>query len=217
MMRYWKILAVMIAAMAWGCTSDQPSESVTLYDIVTFDGDSDQGACFSFRKNGDSPLVELVAAGQALGRESVAAGDRVLIAYIPASGEAYRSGEIELKGISLINSGSVRRGDIDGWNATPVYVHSLWRSGTYVNLECKLDYAGESRRFYLALDEATADDPVPALYIVHDMGSLPPNFGRRIYASWDISELWDLPGCRGVTVYVNDSNRDMGSVTFMKQ
>lgn len=111
----------------------------------------------------------------------------------------------------------MRRGGTDGWDATPVYVNSLWRSGTYINLECKLDYADDKRRFYLALDEATAAEPVPDLYIVHDMGTLPPNFGRRIYASWDISAVWDVPECQGVTVHVNDSNRDLRPVVFMKQ
>lgn len=218
MMRLGRIFVAMMAAvLAWGCSSDEPTDSVTLYDIVTFEGDSDHGARFSFRKNGDSPLVELVAAGRRLNSEAVAEGDRVLIAYTPVSGEAYRSGDIELKGVSLINGGDMRRGGTDGWDATPVYVNSLWRSGTYINLECKLDYADDKRRFYLALDEATAAEPVPDLYIVHDMGTLPPNFGRRIYASWDISAVWDVPECQGVTVHVNDSNRDLRPVVFMKQ
>ncbi|MDE6490913.1 MAG: hypothetical protein K2L49_07115 [Muribaculaceae bacterium] len=213
----YRILTAVIAiVMMWGCSSEDPSESVTLYDIVVFDGNVDGSACFSFRKNGDSPLIELVAPGRVLESESVNTGDRILIAYIPVSGEAYRSGDIDLKSVALINSDRLREGDVAGWDATPVYVQSIWRSGVYINLECKLDYADAKRSFYLVLDRSTAGNPVPELYIVHDMGELPPNFARRIYASWDISDVWDSPDCRGVKVYVNDSNRDIGSVTFMK-
>lgn len=211
------ILCVTVLSLS-GCGSDEVNDTMTLYDLVTFEGNTEKAAMFSMRKNGDSPLIELTAPGRRVDTAQVKQGTRLLMAYVPESGLPYTSGPVTLRGLSLINSAPVQTGKPDRWNATPVYMNSMWRTGTYLNMECLVDYTSQTgRRFMLVADETTVNDSEPQLYVVHDLGTLPENFTRRIYASWDMAEVWNRPGCRGVKVHIRDSNRGITSMTFNKQ
>lgn len=208
-------LLTCLMLLACGCSGDEPSAQMTLADIVTFGGYRSGRPVFTLRKNGDSPLITLTGEdGRTL--KDVEEGQRVLLRYLPTSGEAYTSGDVAVRSVVRINYDKLRKGPLEGWDADPVYMLALWRTGEYLNIECKVEYADEARRFYLVLDEDTASDPVPQLYLMHDMGDAPANFSRHIYASWDMSALWNGEGCRGVTVHLRDSNRGIDEVTFLK-
>ena len=209
------LLVCLTVLLVCGCSGDEPAAQMTLADIVTFGGYSSGCPVFTLRKNGDSPLITLTGdAGRTL--KDVEEGQRVLLRYLPQNGEAYTSGNVSVRSVVRINYDKLRKGPLDGWDADPVYMLALWRTGEYLNLECRVEYADEARRFYLVIDEETASDPVPQLYLMHDMGDAPANFQRHIYASWDMSAIWNTEGCRGVTVHLRDSNREINEVTFLK-
>jgi hypothetical protein len=169
---------------------------------------------FTFRRSGDSPLITLTGvASQTLDIES---GTRVLLRYQPENGEAYTSGPVAVKYVLNINQDVLRQGDITGWDADPLYLLSMWRSGEYINMEAEVVYSETSRRFALVADESTLNDANPQLYLVHDTKNAPDNFSRRIYASWNVAALWNRTGCRSITIHVNDSNRGLSTITFSK-
>lgn len=198
-----------------GCSGDEPAAPMTLTDIVTFEGYSADQPVFTLQKNGDSPLVTLTATTGQLA-QTFEAGDRLLLRYLPQNGEAYTSGPVAVRGTARINYDQLRKGSVDGWDADPVYMYALWRTGPYLNIECGLEYSDTPRLFFLILDETTAGDDIPQLYLMHDMGDAPDCFSRRIYASWNIGALWNLESCRGVTVHLRDSNREIREMTFVK-
>ena len=215
---YITMISFITCMVMTGCSSDDVNDSMTLYDLVTFEGNTEKAAVFSLQKDGDSPMIELTAIGRRVDTAQVKPGQRLFLSYIPESGLPYTSGMVTLRGLSLINYAKIETGAITDWDKTPVYMNSMWRTGVYLNLECRIDYTtDEGRRFMLVADETTIDDFEPQLYVVHDLDQLPQNFTRRIYASWDMSDVWNRPGCHGVKVHIRDSNRNITSMTFNKK
>lgn len=202
------------------CSDDEPySSAAELADIVTYKEASSAGAVFTLQQYDDSPLITLVAQGRNIDSKYTP-GCRMLISYYPANGEPYSSGNITLTGMAAINNDVLKTGsmeDIGSWDADAIYLNSIWRTGCYINIYFRVDQSSEKRRFMLVMDEATCEDEVPQLYLVHDMLGQPDNFTRRAYASFDISAVWDNPQCQGVTIHLNDSNLQTDTYTFMKQ
>lgn len=220
MNRFLIILVSLCAIVATSCGDDDTfNDHATLYDIVTFVDNTESGAKFTLQQSGDSPLITLLARGTTLDKESIEPGKRVFIGYIPASGEPYTSGDITLIGASAINNDVLRIAPLDSvpsWDNDPIYLNSIWRTGKYINIYCRVSYSDEKRAFILLVDKATYDDAVPQLYLVHNLLGEPQSFTRRAYLSVDISALWDKESCQGVTIHLNDSNLPQNTYTFNK-
>lgn len=213
----------LVALLAAGCHDGDGPEAVApvVSQIATYTGSSGQGAVFAFRQVDDTPLVTLHTQYTGIDEEKHPPGSRFYIRYVPAGGDPYASGEVTLKGLSRINDGALKQGDVladyPDWGRDGVYVYSLWRSGSYINLHCRLTYDTEPRTFMLMADAATMGDAVPELYLVHRLASDANSHDRAYYASFDISKLWERPGCRGVRVHVANTNlTDTRAFTFMK-
>ncbi|MBQ9076241.1 MAG: hypothetical protein IJY31_00135 [Muribaculaceae bacterium] len=218
--RHIKAIAILIPILLSSCGDDEPyNSSAELADIVTYKETTPNGAIFTFQRQNDSPEITLTAAGRQIDESLYSPGCRVLISYYPANGEPYSSGNITLTGISAINNGVLKTGDtekLSGWDTDDIYLNSIWRTGTFINIYFRVDQSSEKRRFALMMDEATSGDDIPQLYLIHDMLGQPDNFTRRAYASFDISAIWDKPECQGVTIHLNDSNLETDTYTFTK-
>ena len=108
----------------------------TVADIVTFIDNNDTGALLEFRQIDDSPLVTLQCDTK-IDTASVEPGSRIYATYVPVDGNAYASGDIRLLNYAPINSDKLRMGriaDHPDWQRDGVYLFSLWRTGTYINM-----------------------------------------------------------------------------------
>ncbi|MDE5725881.1 MAG: hypothetical protein K2I12_07735 [Duncaniella sp.] len=189
-----------------------------LTDIVTYTGNRDGHAEFTLIKVDDTPEL-LLTADAPLNVDSERVPGRMLITYIPESGRPYESGPIKLLGASLINFAPVRtewRDEYDRWDADGVYLYSMWRSGTYVNLHVRLTYSTDPRLFCLVADPSTLEQPVPDLYLVHALQKPVDNHDRAYYASFDLSPVWNSPSVEGVRIHVANTNLDKHIFTFTK-
>ncbi|MEZ3589693.1 MAG: hypothetical protein K1V84_01485 [Muribaculaceae bacterium] len=217
--RLFTLLPAMTLAVALtGCGDDAPySAAATLYDIVTYGGSVDGVAIFAMRASNDSPLLTLTATGVDVD-PAIGEGDRMLLGYIPASGVPYTSGEVSVVSMGAINNVPMKEDAIADirWDADPIYLNSIWRTGCYINVYCRVSYSAKPRLLLLVADRETLGDPVPQLYLVHDLLGEPDSYTRRAYLSADISDVWRLETCRGVTVHVADSNLPTTEYTFMK-
>lgn len=217
--RLFPLLPAMTLAVALtGCGDDVPySDTATLYDIVTYGGSEDGVAIFAMRASNDSPLLTLTATGVDVD-PAIGEGDRMLLGYIPASGVPYTSGEVSVVSMGAINNVPMKEDAIADirWDADPIYLNSIWRTGCYINVYCRVSYSAKPRLLSLVADRETLGDPVPQLYLVHDLLGEPDSYTRRAYLSVDISDVWRLETCRGVTVHVADSNLPTTEYTFMK-
>lgn len=202
------------------CGDNGPyNDQATLYDIVTFDGNSPAGAKFSFCQYDDSPQINLLAPGISIEANDIIPGKRLLIGYCPTSGVPYQSGDITLEAYSPINQDTVKivpHNKVNGWDTHAIYLNSVWRAGQYLNLHLLLDHADEPRRFEMIADQSTINDEMPHLYLAHDMHNCPENYTRRTYASFDLRPIWQLGTCRGIIVHINDRNHKNKVYTYLK-
>lgn len=187
-------------------------------DIVTFEGMEGRAGVFTFRKVDDSPVIRLTAEG--FDPKGVSAGSRMMLRYIPASGKPYTSGGITVTGQAYITQSQTAMEwvpEYDVWADSPVYVYSIWRSGSYLNMHVRLPYVAAPRLFGLVADPSTIADAKPDVYLVHilpDDAAL--TFTREYYASFDLSPVWDIETVSGITLHVANSNLDKHIFTFDK-
>lgn len=220
MNRLLLILSALLTITATSCGDDEAlNDAATLYDIVTFDGNTDVGARFSQQRQNDAPTAILLARGVTADTAELKPGKRVFIGYIPASGEPYTSGDITLTGASAINNDVLRISSLDSvpaWDNDPIYLNSIWRTGKYININCRVSHSDTKRAFILMVDRETRGDAVPQLYLVHNLLGESQSYTRRAYLSVDISSLWDEESCKGVTIHLNDSNLPQNTYSFYK-
>lgn len=199
------------------CSDDTPSDSAALYDIVKLESQSSSGAVFTLCKPGSDEEIRLTAAGVNLNTEIVAVGERCLLIYIPADGQAYKSGAINARGYQRIVNGTLQTvadSDITGWDRDPVYLLSAWRMGNYLNLHLRLPYDDNPRKFTLAMSENSTNPTCPDLYLIHALAADVATFSRAYYASFDISALIADPAITGFTLHINNSNLNLDAIKF---
>ena len=202
-----RILPVLTALVVISCSDDaEVSDQAFLSDIVTLESTGEQGSRFTFRRYGDSPLITLTDPGLQLDSENV--GKRVLLRYYPESGKPYTDGNIRAIGLSPINNDTtvIRPVERYDWDANAVFLNSIWRSGNYVNVHLRAVYSDKPRYFSLMVDSLTLTDPVPQVYLVHNTLGAPDSYMREVYASFDITNVWERQGCDGIEIHINDSN-----------
>lgn len=182
-------------------------------DFVTFVSTNDQGTVFTFRKSGDSDLITLTAAVK-VDTEQIKPGSRVIIQYVPSGGqEVYQSGPITLYGITRILNDGIEEEDMEtiaSWGHDPINVHTIARSGQYLDLWAEANCGSKPKRFVLVADKATLENEYPELYLIFvtddDLGRT-----RQIYASFDLSKVWDLETSLGakLTYYTGSGTETM--------
>ncbi len=175
--------------------------------IATFEGNTPTGASFSYIAQGDGPR-QLLQAHVKVDTVNLHTGNRVLLTYIPRE----IPGEISLINISRVNGGALKTEaaeDLSGWDTDPLFVEAMWRTGTYINLRCKILWAPEPRRYWLEADSNTLNREMPDLYVAHvipDSTNRAAAYMALNYASFDISPIWENPDVKGVKIHINNSN-----------
>ncbi|WP_289753169.1 NigD-like C-terminal domain-containing protein [uncultured Duncaniella sp.] len=213
--------AFLISSALTSCNDDDGIDGpveMQLWDIVTYEGKGNdgQGSVFTLRQVDDSPLVTLTSN---LGLQDLEAPTRLMIRYIPEGGQAYVSDRIQLLGASKINTGEAAtewKEDYDKWNRDKVFLYSAWRTGTYINFHLRLTYSNDPRIFNLVLDPATRESETPEFYLVHIMAEETDYHDRAYFASFDIGEIWNAPGIKGVKIHIADTNLNKDVFTFYK-
>lgn len=210
-------LLASLAISATSCSDEEYNHRALLSEIVTATKNTPRGAEFELIRYDDSPAVTLTAPGMAVKDELI--GKRVLLRYYSPPGSGATAEEIEIAALSPINCDTARVAAIDtiAWNATPVYLNSIWRSGTYINLHLRVIYTETARLFNLTVDSATINDAVPQLYMCHDTFGAPDNYMFETYGSYDISKIWNRSTCTGIDIHINDSNLNKDIYSFKKQ
>lgn len=213
------ITLVSVTLAACADDNDPGTQTPIINDIVQLTASTPSGSEFAiYREN--APDIILNAIGAKIDPSRVKIGESLMITYTMADGsEVLRSGDINLHSYYAINNSPLIRGDIaqfPDWDKDEVYLISIWRAGDKIDLRCRLTYDTNPRTFTLLLDQSTADEPIPDLYLVHQLQKPVESFDRNYYASFDISDLWKQATCEGVTVHIANSNLPQREYRFTK-
>ncbi len=206
------------AASLAGCRDTSEPESVTpsFSDIVTYEGTGADGAVFTLLPANDNTPITLTTA-TSVDPKQYEPQSRVYIRYTSLSGKPYQSGEINLSYIANINTGALKALDMSqhpDWNATGVYLYSIWRSGPYINLHARLPYNPEPRKIALVIDKERLDDTDAHLYFMHVTKPEYDTFERDYFMSYDMSEFLSEHSPERLTVHVNNTNMPQSEFKF---
>lgn len=220
------VLLPLIAVVMQACKGDdEPASSIprgAVYDFVTLLESSEEGSVLTMRKNADSPLITYFSDIDFSRIQTIHDGDRLIICYDRVGGEIYTSGNIVIYGYVQLSGTDQKMltGSYDeyaGWRCPPMKANALWRTGNFINLDADISVfqAHRPETLVIVADQATINDGYPELHIYYkneenNDGDNP----YRVYASFDISEIWKKPSCRGVIVNYPD---DSGFVSMIFQ
>ena len=220
------LLILCLGLFATACmnsSNDAPNfDEDAMFDIVSFIGNPESNnnhAVFQFQKEGDSRLVTLRATNTSIDTTATKIGTRVMLYYTPESGMHNIDDNVYVKNVYIIFNDSVRTGDITklpDWNYNPIFVNAIWRSGTYLNIQCGLVYSFEPKAFMLMIDASTVENSYPDVYLTYQKSTDHDSSKKNFYASIDIANLWNRSTCKGFTLHVNDSNFGNNEMTFKK-
>lgn len=209
-----RILGIIFVALLWvttGCSDEPELDYGDFCEVfVTYEGAEQGYATFSYCRHNDSPLLTLTAENVA--SLDVDKGERLFIRYtdLGSDGGEYRR-KIRLDGYTEIISDVVRSATADqiqGYTSTEIDVTSLWRSGTYLNLNSWVPFTGKRFLMMLVVDKATLDSDTVEAEIIYDVLGETPTFERKAYASFDIANVWNCETFRVLRVKVNDPTGD---------
>lgn len=214
------ILCILSLILPAGCSDNSdPTSEIVIYDIVAFRGQEDGYSHFSISKPRSQETVTFTAQGAVINTELVSPGQSLWLAYTTNGRQAYTSGDITVKGYSVITNASMidlSREVIDSESSTaePVYLLSAWISENFLNLHLQLPYDDKVRLFTLARDTDSPDPCCPDLYLIHRREAQTPTFDRAYYVSYDISELTSDSSISGFTLHLDDTNLPIGTIEF---
>lgn len=202
--------AILCIALLGSCrdTSGPTAVNPSMRDIATFTGNASRGAVFTLQQADDTTPVTLTASA-AIDAETYIPGSRVYIDYTPASGMPYTSGAITLNYIANINTAELLALDMSqhtDWNATGVFLYSIWRTGPYINLHARLPYNPEPRKIALVIDKNSMDAAEAHLYFMHVTKPEYDTFERDYFMSYDLREFLSGHTPHELVVHVNNNN-----------
>ena len=200
-------VSLSVASCAGNDGTDEPRYA-TLYDVVEYTGQTEAGTVFTLYTPDADEAVTLTST-RVIDAGDTQPGECVLLAYVPADGEAYRSGNVDVTGMGVVTNDFVMKGSpesLAGWDADPVWLTSLWRAGGKVLMRLNLVYDAQPRVFRLVVDENTIGDEYPEAYLVNIRRNDTENYMHQYYVAFDVHALWTYSTCKGLRIHVNNSN-----------
>lgn len=207
------MLALLLLPLLAACGDETRDYGDFLTNIVTYEGEADGMEKFTFQTRDDLPEQCLYSRVNL--PEGIDQGQRCLLRYTVVSRRADGSSEVRADAFSTIPTDAARvapHTDMASLPETDISVTSLWRSGGYINLNGWVPYTGKKYQLMLVADRQTLDSPTIEARIVYNTMGEQTTFDRRVYASFDVSSLWNRATCRRLTVGI--ANR---TFTFEKK
>lgn len=215
-------LALLIAApMFTSCLSDDDYDgAIEVTSLVTFNGNFDSKAQFTFIPEGDLKTRTLIA-DEAITDAIVKPGQRLVIRYAETGGDDV-IGYISLRGYNVIHT--VELEDVESEEAqaadTDIDVNSayttIYRTGQYINFEPYVPYYDE-REYTIYVDKNTKESPMPEIYIATKGIGEYKGVKQIDMVSFDISMIWNRIDCQGVKVHIINKTAETSKVFEFKK
>lgn len=197
------------AFMTTSCNDNNDESIVIFYDIATLTESNSNGFVFTFRQINDSELVTLTSSQKING--DVTVGNRYLIAYTTESGNPYESGPATFyTGLGYVYNGAISYGTAEttgSWATMQQNLQSMWRSGEWINIQT-FATCGENdpAKYELVVDSTTLSSDYPKAYLIYEPDKSAIASTRQFYASFNISEVWDLENVKGLSITFMGTN-----------
>lgn len=201
------VIALVAPAMT-SCGDDEYYEyGNSSFDMVTYAGNGTAGDSYINYPVNDIAPVTLIDAATNASSTGLKSGTRLLLNYAVNSRNSDGSLNITAKGYTKAITDTLRY--VPGTTPVPmdsVSLNSIWRTGRYINIYCRVKYTETARVMALVADYRTIRNDTVHCYLMHNMMDATAYFWRRCYASYDISSVWNLQSCKTVRIHIDDVN-----------
>lgn len=201
------VIALVVSAMT-SCGDDEYYEyGNSSFDMVTYAGNGTAGDSYINYPVNDIAPVTLIDAATNVSSAGLKSGTRLLLNYAVNSRNSDGSLNITAKSYTKAITDTLRY--VPGTTPIPmdsVSLNSIWRTGRYINIYCRVKYTETARVMALVADYRTIRDDTVHCYLMHNMMDATAYFWRRCYASYDISSVWNLQSCKTVRIHIDDVN-----------
>lgn len=210
-MKRFLILFTVFCAVLFlhGCDDNEPDYGDYRLAFVTYNGADSGEAQYILQGRDDQPAQTLLSASAA--PDGIEEGDRCVLLYTELADLGGGVKKIRTDYVSPIICDVARSAPHDDMGLlpdTPISVTSIWRSATLINLNGWLPYTGKTFQLLFVADDSTLDSPVVEARIVYNVMGEQTAFDRRVYASFDVSNIWNRPTLRTLRVAVGDRTFD---------
>jgi len=208
------IAYLIVAAMSMvGFTScnddDDPSNNRQyLMDMMTFLSTTSYSSTYSYQRGANSPEVILTAN---VGISSEVQPNSRVVAVFTAPGDTLpaRNEDIQIYQLAKCYESplkTVNIADSTNWQGRGLYVTSLWRTGNYLNLVCRVQQQAKDQTLGLWVDSTSLNTDCAEVYLVNTATADQWMATTEFYASFDIRSLVSQPGIKKIRVHVNNTN-----------
>lgn len=201
------VIALVVSAMT-SCGDDEYYEyGNSSFDMVTYAGNGTAGDSYINYPVNDIAPVTLIDAATNASSAGLKSGTRLLLNYAVNSRNSDGSLNITAKSYTKAITDTLRY--VPGTTPIPmdsVSLNSIWRTGRYINIYCRVKYTETARVMALVADYRTIRNDTVHCYLMHNMMDATVYFWRRCYASYDISSVWNLQSCKTVRIHIDDVN-----------
>ena len=200
-------LTAMVGLSSCNSSGDTPSPNLYL-DIVTIRHIGDEGCSFSaIAPNSDNSVTYTTS--QVIKGELYKAGERVIINYTTENGR-FESGPINIYAIAPTvgkgaNISSTSAEEADSWATSMVKMYDIFRTGQYVNIVFLSYGAPTPKKCELVADETTLNDEYPTVHLIYEPGDGQQQSDYAFYMSYDMNDITDHEGCKGINVVYKGS------------
>lgn len=214
-----KLMLICAVALAFvGCKSEKGEEpQVSYLTLVTYQGtdETQSVSTFTFQTIDDSPVITLTAAYKP--SAELKDGTRVMLDYYADNYNV--SGPITVRRISPVIGSTPTQTDAPNTGNIGISPTTVWRSGPYLNAYIEAYVTADPVSVKFALDKSTISDPVPVYYLALSVNNYREVEAYRRIAtmSYDISDVWNLPTCKGVKVFYRDMADNTQSFEISKK
>lgn len=179
------------------------------YDMVTYMGHDETlgGDAYINYPTGDNSAVTLIDPQSAASTSSAGleTGSRLLLNYIIDSRNSDGSLNVTARSYTKAITDSLRYiPNLSSMAMDSISLNSIWRTGRYINLYCRVKYTYAARQIALVADYSTLHNDTVHCYLMHNMLGVQAYFWRRCYMSFDINSVWNLQSCKTVRIHLND-------------
>lgn len=202
------VMAMLLATVA--CSKDEErSDAYThsLYELVTYVGTDEKTGNAQYELVGRDLTGSTMLQGNIAPAKDLKPQQRVMLRFNyadDAAGAAWR--QVKVYGATSVHTDSLRSPSIFWFEMHPVKMHSLWRTGDFINLHCQVEYTDKPRTLMMLIDIDTRDQDTVQLYLNHDLRNETAYFWRECYASFNVGNVWKRTQCKTIRIHINDND-----------
>lgn len=217
--RYLIIGAFLLVMMTACGDNDAVEYGDFNYNMVTYSGENDGRAVFTFQTYNDSPLITLYANN--VDKPNMPVGQRLLLNYVVDEDLGNFMQRVTVNGYSKVNTDTIfvlKQEIIDTLKMESLKLRSIWRTGNYLNVRCQLEYTEKPRRMFLATTGEPDFDGLVSCYQIQDLMGATAYYWLETYFSYYIEPVWAAKGCKALRYNVNDlTYPDVKYYDFLKE